>query len=188
MSDVTEGVRINLVIGEDSALMAGEDIDSLARREALCELRDYLVEQLSAVDLPSAPGSHPVEMVVRSRVPRDAGEVQIRFRKWMETICSDIVYERASTLRDGRRGALCAIAIFMVMNLAAVLIRCTWQGHAADGIAESLVVVGWVAMWRPLEVLLYDRIPFRRRLRLFDRLAGATIRLEPIGPTGRSAG
>ena len=36
---------------------------------------------------------------------------------------------------------------------------------------ESLSIGGWVAMWRPLEVFLYDWWPIRAEARLFDRLA-----------------
>jgi hypothetical protein len=36
---------------------------------------------------------------------------------------------------------------------------------------ESLLIGGWVAMWRPLEVFLYDWWPIRAEIRLFERLA-----------------
>ena len=36
---------------------------------------------------------------------------------------------------------------------------------------ESLVIGGWVAMWRPLEIFLYDWWPLRRRELEFARLA-----------------
>ena len=36
---------------------------------------------------------------------------------------------------------------------------------------EGLLIVGWVAMWRPLELLLYDWWPIARRRRNFENLA-----------------
>jgi BON domain len=36
---------------------------------------------------------------------------------------------------------------------------------------ESLTIGGWVSMWRPLEVFLYDWWPIRNEARLSDRLA-----------------
>ena len=38
-------------------------------------------------------------------------------------------------------------------------------------IKESLVIGGWVALWRPLEIFLYDWWPIRAEARLLDRLA-----------------
>ena len=36
---------------------------------------------------------------------------------------------------------------------------------------ESLLIAGWVAMWRPLEIFLYDWWPIRAEARLLERLA-----------------
>ena len=43
---------------------------------------------------------------------------------------------------------------------------------------ESLLIGGWVAMWRPLEVFLYDWWPIRAEARLFDRLSAMPVRIE----------
>jgi len=42
-------------------------------------------------------------------------------------------------------------------------------------IAESLVIMGWVAMWRPAEIWLYEWWPIRARRRLLQRLAAAPV-------------
>jgi hypothetical protein len=42
---------------------------------------------------------------------------------------------------------------------------------------ESLLIGGWVAMWRPLEVFLYDWWPIRAEARRFDRLSAMTVRV-----------
>jgi len=44
-------------------------------------------------------------------------------------------------------------------------------------LGESLLIGGWVAMWRPLEIFLYDWWPIRAEARLFDRLAKAPVRI-----------
>jgi hypothetical protein len=44
-------------------------------------------------------------------------------------------------------------------------------------LSESVLIGGWVAMWRPLEVFLYDWWPIRADARLFDRLSVMPVRL-----------
>jgi hypothetical protein len=44
-------------------------------------------------------------------------------------------------------------------------------------IRESLTIGGWVSMWRPLEVFLYDWWPIRNEVRLSDRLAAMPVRI-----------
>lgn len=40
---------------------------------------------------------------------------------------------------------------------------------------ESLIIVGWVVNWKPIEILLYDWLPPTRRRNLYRRLAKATV-------------
>lgn len=43
----------------------------------------------------------------------------------------------------------------------------------------GLHIVGWVAMWRPLEIFLYDWWPLWSHQRLLERLARMKVRLNP---------
>jgi hypothetical protein len=43
---------------------------------------------------------------------------------------------------------------------------------------ESLTIGGWVSMWRPLEVFLYDWWPIRNEAQLSDRLAVMPVRIR----------
>lgn len=47
----------------------------------------------------------------------------------------------------------------------------------ADVMRESLLIGGWVAMWRPLETFLYDWWPITSETRLLDRLARMPVRI-----------
>ena len=47
-------------------------------------------------------------------------------------------------------------------------------------VKESLVVGGWVALWRPLEIFLYDWWPIRAEARLFDRLGEMDVRVVDV--------
>jgi len=42
-------------------------------------------------------------------------------------------------------------------------------------IKESLIIGGWVAMWRPLEIFLYSWWPLRRERRIYEKLARAEV-------------
>jgi hypothetical protein len=45
------------------------------------------------------------------------------------------------------------------------------EGRLGAVLHESLVIGGWVAMRRPLEIFLYDWWPVRREVKLYRRLA-----------------
>ena len=52
------------------------------------------------------------------------------------------------------------------------------ESRLAGLVREGLLIGGWVAMWRPLEVFLYDWWPIRAEARLFDRLSVMPVRIE----------
>jgi hypothetical protein len=48
----------------------------------------------------------------------------------------------------------------------------------ASVLQESLVILGWVANWKPLETFLYDWWPLARRRNLYRCLAAATVEIR----------
>lgn len=50
-------------------------------------------------------------------------------------------------------------------------------GTAANIAHEGLTIIGWVAMWRPLEIYLYDWWPVRDERQLLARLTRMHVRL-----------
>jgi len=58
----------------------------------------------------------------------------------------------------------------------------TWHELAREG----LTISGWVAMWRPLQIYLYDWWPLRRRGAVFRKLStmDVEVRIESGGVSG----
>lgn len=74
-----------------------------------------------------------------------------------------------------------------LLFLAACLIGGDWivrllpASRLAGIVRESLVIGGWVAMWRPLEIFLYDWWPILNERRLYDRLSRMAVRIACTG-------
>jgi cytidylate kinase len=65
-------------------------------------------------------------------------------------------------------------------------------GHGAFAkiVQEGLTIGGWVAMWRPLQIYLYDWWPLRAERRVLERLSRMSVRLvlpAGNGSSGRTA-
>ncbi|MGH7786101.1 MAG: hypothetical protein ACRERC_04495 [Candidatus Binatia bacterium] len=82
-------------------------------------------------------------------------------------------------LRTGRISlviGLLFLAVAMVLgDLASGLVGRYDYGEI---LAHSLLIGGWVALWRPIEIFLYDWWPIRAEARLFDRLSAMAVRVE----------
>lgn len=70
---------------------------------------------------------------------------------------------RASLLLGGVFLAVCMLLRAVLQNLG----ERGWLGVVEEG----LLIVGWVAMWRPVELLLYDWWEPQRRRRVYANLA-----------------
>jgi hypothetical protein len=86
-------------------------------------------------------------------------------------------------MRRGR-ASLAIGVLFLVACLAASKILIgnrleTWAGIAR----ESLTIAGWVAMWRPMEIYLYDWWPLRNRGRVYARLSQMPVEVIHRPPT-----
>jgi hypothetical protein len=46
---------------------------------------------------------------------------------------------------------------------------------------EGLIILAWLALWRPAEMLLYGWVPLRRKQQLYERLAGIRVFVRPDG-------
>jgi hypothetical protein len=141
----------------------------------------------------SAPRHAPLALVVHldrpagpaeeARILRDA--VRENFRARAETQRQRL----HRLLRIGRTSL--AIGIFF---LSATVALGGWaesllaSRRFGEIVRESLLIGGWVAMWRPLEIFLYDWWPIRDEARLLTRLSAMSVRVtyEPHPAPGES--
>lgn len=82
-------------------------------------------------------------------------------------------------LRDGRAALALGLVVVIVVIAVVETLRSlvAAQGSIAAGVLESLTIVAWVILWRPLEILLYDRLPLKRRARLYEKLERIEVRV-----------
>jgi hypothetical protein len=73
--------------------------------------------------------------------------------------------------RDGRIALMVALVFLFGCILLRQVALAVSHGLASQIVDEGLYIVGWVAMWRPLEIFLYDWRPIWHRYQLFAKLS-----------------
>jgi hypothetical protein len=96
-------------------------------------------------------------------------------------------------LRDLFRTGRAALTIGLGVLAACIVLGKGVSGFLGTGYLgrffdEGLIILGWVANWRPVEIFLYDWWPLVRRRRLYRRLAKARVTLEPEDPLTENDG
>jgi hypothetical protein len=95
------------------------------------------------------------------------------------------VHETVRQLRFQFREGRIALLIGLLFLFACVSVRqiafAFGPGTVPQIIAEGLLILGWVAMWRPLQIFLYDWWPVRHKRRLYAKLSAIPVEVRRGG-------
>jgi len=80
--------------------------------------------------------------------------------------------------RVGRTSLVIGVVFLSVAVIVAGLVEpALGKSGISALVREGIVIGGWVAMWRPLEIFLYDWWPIRAERKLFDHLSVMPVRI-----------
>ena len=131
---------------------------------------DYLVEGSR-----ERAGADSIRIVVWLLEPCATGEIEHAVHAHFERALLRTDRRRREQLQTGWIAlAIAAIAVTVLMGLSELVAK-NVVGTLGSGLREALVISGWVLMWRPIEVLIYDSIPWRRERRILRALSEAHI-------------
>ena len=82
-------------------------------------------------------------------------------------------------LLEGRTSLLIGLAFLTLCLLGADLLSAFANNAFLRVLKESLVIGGWVAMWRPMQIFLYEWWPLMRRARIYRNLGHANMHVTP---------
>ena len=135
----------------------------------------------------------PARHTIRIRVHHPDSEIQAKEAKELRDAFPRYFSDRAAAIqrdinelfRVGRRSLAIGLTILVASLLLAhfavgVLFENPWRRL----LEESLLILGWVANWRPLEIFLYEWWPLARRRDLYARLSRAEIETLPYAAAG----
>jgi hypothetical protein len=125
------------------------------------------------------PGDKPLRIAVhlpmKEAESEKARELEAAMRSYFTYRADAVGRDLNELFRVGRFSLLIGLGVLaLCMILRAELGR---SAGFAGILGEGLLILGWVANWRPVEIFLYDWWPLRRRRNLYRRLAGASVAL-----------
>jgi hypothetical protein len=172
--------RVELVLRNVSALFNSmdpspfheKDLDDDAEEFILSWAREHTIDQplILRVHLREWPEHDPTPTV------REAVHHYFAYRAAL------IDREFHQLMRQGRTSLLIGLSFLAVCMLVSNWFLSGTQGTAARFLRESLTIAGWVAMWRPMQIYLYDWWPLRRRGRLYVKLSHIPVEVVRKDP------
>ncbi|MGC2462340.1 MAG: hypothetical protein WA446_15430 [Steroidobacteraceae bacterium] len=109
-----------------------------------------------------------------------ATDIQAAIEHYYERLANSVRLGLREQARIGELALLVGVAVFSICISLRGLLETALHG-LPRGLDEGLIVLGWIALWRPIEVLAYGWVPLYRKRRLYQRLARirVSVRCEP---------
>lgn len=165
---------IDLRVRHSRQLFDGRDPAPFRERDLDEDVVDYV---LSAVQ--EIPRKEPLAIVVTIS---DEPEPRLGPDVVSEAVHHHFAHEHGQIghrlreyMRRGRVYMSVGLGMLVAFLTLAELTASLPGGHAREILREGLVITGWVAMWRPLEVLLYDWWPLVDERRQIARVLAAPV-------------
>jgi hypothetical protein len=128
------------------------------------------------------PGNEPLALVVyldrSAGLPEEAAILREAIREFFKNRTEAFSRELRQLFRRGRTSLLIGVT-FLAMSILMgdFIVRMIGDRQLGGVLRESLLIGGWVAMWRPMEIFLHDWWPIRAEARLCDRLTAMPVRI-----------
>jgi hypothetical protein len=141
---------------------------------------DYLVSRLRGRRLPKR-GQLVLALPPAMVQPDLAGTV----RRAIDRYCRHKTLDSKRTLNEllwiglkALQVGVLFLAICLVLA-AAIAGSNVAPGSFGDVLTQGLTIVGWVSLWRPVEILLYEWWPLWRDVRVYDYVQRMDVAIQP---------
>lgn len=169
--------RIEVQVGELKQMYNVMDPAPFRERDLDPRAEAFIVD--SARELPrEAPLALVVRLLRQAATPAEAAALQQAVREYFAHSAVTTRTQLRRLFRTGRRALLIGLAFVAAANLVGdVVANLVGRYNYGRFLHESIVIGAWVALWRPLEIFLYDWWPILGEARLFDRLAAMRVQV-----------
>lgn len=177
------GPRVEVIevrVPELRHLFNAIDPSPVHEKELESRVEEFIVRW--ARDLPrDAPLELTVHLDRASGAGDDAGLVREAVREFFGYRAQAARQSLRQLFRVGRKslaiGLACLAGSVLIGDVITKVVADDRLGHL---FRESLLIGGWVAMWRPMEIFLYDWWPIRAEGMLYTRLSEMVVRIACV--------
>jgi len=171
--------QIDLRLERLQQLANSMDPSPFPRRDLDPDAERYIVE--AARELPAGePWALTLWLPADELRGEGAGRVANTVRHYFQWEAESARRRLREHLHAAWRSTFFGLAFLCLCMLVRGLVE-PLGGLLGETLAEGLLVIGWVALWRPLEMFLYDWWPLHREARLMRRLTRLEVLLRPQG-------
>jgi hypothetical protein len=176
-SDREPAARIELTVDAPDRIFHALDPSPLVGRDLDDEVETYILE--CAQELPSDHYGMVIHVPGRAPPPEDAEALSKAIRAYFVYRRDEQMRRLRVLLREGRQALAIGLTFLFVCGAVGVLAQRALPEPFGSFLNEGLLIIGWVANWRPIEIFLYDWRPMRRQRDILAALGRMEIAFRP---------
>jgi hypothetical protein len=170
------GARIDVHVGDVRQLFNSMDPSPFRERDLDPKAEAYIVDSARAVARRKGPLHLAVSLSGNTSPVEDLAALPLAVHEYFARRGAATRTGLRRLLRIGGWSLLIGVSFVAATNLIG-----DWVHEMVGSVLhESFMIGAWVALWRPLEILLYDWWPMLADARLFDRLADMAVEVRLV--------
>ena len=170
---------IELRLNEINQLFNSMDPSPFPDKELDTEAEEYIVSWATEL-----PRNEPLTLIIHlAKAPdkdKDENAMNDAIRNFFSYRANLAAWKNRRLLREGWKNLGIGLIFLTGCLFGAQLLSSIEDGTLIAILRESLLIGGWVAMWRPMEIFLYERWPGKRQQELYTRLSNMQVKLSVL--------
>lgn len=102
-----------------------------------------------------------------------ASDLQAAVQRYYERLLVSLRLQLREQIRVAEIALAAGLAVFAICITLQTTLR-----HLPSALDQGLIILAWVALWRPIESLAYGWVPLFSRRRLYERLRRVHVRVR----------
>ena len=168
--------RIELKLQDINQLFNSLDPSPFPEQELDIDAEEFIVDWAQEL-----PRDDPLLLIIHlAKAPaadKDEQSVTEAVRNYFSYRADRAAWKNRQLLREGWKDLGIGLVFLTVCLFTAQFLTRYEDGTLVAILRESLLIGGWVAMWRPMEIFLYERWPGKRKQALYTRLGNIQVKL-----------
>lgn len=170
-----ETAMIQLPVNDAGQLLIGADAVIPEMRRLKPDAEAFIVEAAEMFSF-----NKQIHLVISIRNIGEAGvdEIEVAIREHFSYLQKRAARQVTKAVHLGWRSLIISIVFFVaIVSLTLAIVKRWPEGQISLMFRELLIILGWVALWRPADLLLYEWRPLKREARLYQQLAQCKVEI-----------
>jgi hypothetical protein len=175
-----ETYLIEIKLGNIDQLFNSLDPSPFREKDLDPEAEAYIVNSVREFPLPT-----PLKLriyLTQATADEDSPGVANAIQRYFEYRSHAAAQELRFLLRRGRTALVVGLLFLGFCMGLRELIGLIGQGVVSQVLEEGLLIIGWVAMWRPIEIFLYDWWPIFQQRQVLTKLSHVPVQILSHSP------